>query len=72
LACTIYLGLSQPYHCSPGQTPPVTLYNSDIRTIYTVRVPPGAVFAPHTINGGISTDLPDSEISATTVNGQLF
>jgi hypothetical protein len=71
LFCTIYEGLSRPEHCTPSQMPSVTLSNSDIRVNYTVRVPSDVSFVPRTINGSISADLPDSRISAYTVNGRI-
>ena len=72
LACTIYLGISHPEHCTPDLTPNLTLSNSDIRVNYTVRLPAGVNFAPHTINGNVSADLPGSSISAGTVNGRII
>ena len=41
LACTIYDGLSRPNYCTPDLTPSLTLTNSDIRVVYTIRVPAG-------------------------------
>lgn len=69
--CTIYKGLSRPNHCTPGQIPSVSLNNSDIRVTYTVRVPADVSFAPHTINGNVTLDLPDSAIFASTINGRI-
>lgn len=71
LLCTIYQGLSTPDHCAIDQTPNLVLSNSDIRVNYTVRVPSGAAFLPRTVNGSIVADLPESPVTAATVNGQI-
>jgi hypothetical protein len=71
LLCTIYQGLSQPEYCTPQQTPSIALNNSDIRVTYTVKVPASVTFLPRTVNGNITADLPDSPISAATVNGRI-
>jgi hypothetical protein len=72
LVCTIYQGLSYPDHCSPDQTPSLSLTNTDLRVTYTVRVPENVVFVPRTINGNISADLAGSPVSANTVNGRIL
>jgi hypothetical protein len=72
LLCTIYEGISQPNSCTVDRTPSVSLFNSDIRVLYTVRVPADVRFLPRTINGDVAADLPDSPISATTVNGRII
>lgn len=71
LLCTIYEGLSTPDHCTLDKTPSLTLTNSNIRVNYTVRVPSGAKFLPRTVNGNLTIDLPDSPVTAATVNGQI-
>jgi len=71
LVCTIYQGLSRPEHCAPGETPSVTLTNTDVRVVYTIGVPAGVSFTPRTVNGNITADLPDSAVSAYTVNGRI-
>jgi len=48
-----------------------TLTNNNIRVIYSVRVPAGVLFVPKTVNGNVTAGLPDSAISATTVNGRI-
>ena len=72
MLCTIYEGLSRPDHCTLDGTPSLTLYNSDVRVNYTVRIPADVTLAPHTVNGNITADLPDSAISASTVNGRIL
>jgi hypothetical protein len=71
LVCTIYLGLSDPEHCTPERMPSVTLTNSNLRVQYTVRVPAGVNFIPRTVNGSITADLAESPIAAATVNGRV-
>jgi len=71
LVCTIYLGLSRPEHCTPEKTPSVTLNNSDIRVLYTLRVPPDVNLVARTVNGNVSVNLPDSPASVYTVNGRV-
>jgi hypothetical protein len=72
LFCTIYEGISSPDHCTPEKTPSVFLSNSDIRVNYTVRVPAGAAFVAHTVDGNLSVDLPANAVTARTVNGQIM
>jgi len=71
LICTIYQGLSRPDYCTPDTTPSVTLLNSDIRVLYTVRVPADVNLVARTVNGNVTANLPDSPISVYTVNGRV-
>ena len=71
LACTIYKGLSHPEYCLPGLEPSLSLNNSDIRVEYSLKVPVGVKLVAKTVNGRITAGLPDSEITANAVNGQI-
>jgi hypothetical protein len=71
LFCTIYEGLNRPDHCTLNQSPSVTLLNSDVRVTYTVLLPADVHLAGRTVNGNITVDLPDSPVSASTVNGRI-
>ena len=72
LACTIYEGLSRPEYCLPGLEPSLSLSNSDIRVEYSLKVPAGVTLVAKTVNGRITADLPASEITANSVNGQVM
>ena len=71
LLCTVYEGLSNPDRCTVDETPSVSLHSSDIRVKYTVRVPAGVRLLARTVNGRVLADLPDSPISAFSVNGRI-
>jgi hypothetical protein len=71
LICTIYRGLSRPEYCTPDTSPSVSLFNSNIKVSYVVRVPAHVKLIARTVNGAITADLPDSRVSLNTVNGRV-
>ncbi len=70
-ACTIYQGFTDPEVCTAEKGPSTHLRSSDVKVSYSVKVPAGVKLTVHTVNGGISAELPESEIRANTVNGRV-
>jgi len=57
--------------CGPGDQYHMNTKDNDTRVRFTVEVPAGIVFIPHTVNGDITADDLDAEVSAHTVNGDI-
>ena len=70
--CAVYPDVDgRRNECAPGRGGHMSTRDNDVEVHFTVKVPRGVGFSPHTVNGDIeATDL-EGDVEATTVNGSV-
>lgn len=71
--CAVYPSgnRSEPNTCSSGQGGRTNIRNNDIKVDFAVKVPAGVALIARTINGEISATNLTSNVTSSTVNGEI-
>jgi len=70
--CSVYPSDSlTPNTCGSGKGNHSSTRDNDVKVDFTVKVPAGIRFAPKTVNGGVTANALQSDIDASSVNGNV-